>query len=118
MKAGRTRRFIQEIFVLYFAMQDKRAPVHAKLVALFSLLYLLSPIDLIPDIIPFAGYLDDVLIVPLLLHFSFRLLPAPVREASTLKAAGHARKMQIALLAILLLVVLMLAGVVFYIRRH
>ena len=64
--------FIQEIFVLYFGIRDPRTPFHAKLIAWAALAYLLSPIDLIPDFIPVAGYLDDLVIVPLLLHAAFR----------------------------------------------
>jgi uncharacterized membrane protein YkvA (DUF1232 family) len=110
---SRTRVFREEVFVLYFAIRDSRTPLYAKLPAFFSLLYLLSPFDLIPDFIPFFGYLDDLVIVPLLLHLSFRLLPAQVRETSRLKALSHARKLRIALVIILLLLVLMLVGIFF-----
>lgn len=34
---------------------------------LFALLYGVSPIDLIPDIIPLIGLIDDAILVPLLL---------------------------------------------------
>jgi uncharacterized membrane protein YkvA (DUF1232 family) len=36
------------------------------------LAYLLSPIDLIPDFIPFLGYADDALIVAVVLRFATR----------------------------------------------
>src|SRR5680860_175375 len=35
-----------------------------------SLLYVLSPIDLIPDFIPFVGYLDDALVFAACLKFA------------------------------------------------
>jgi uncharacterized membrane protein YkvA (DUF1232 family) len=41
---------------------DPRLPRSAKLALLAAAVYLASPIDLIPDFIPFVGYLDDVLI--------------------------------------------------------
>lgn len=108
LRPGRGRRFMQEVFVLYFAVQDARTPVYAKLVALFSLLYLLSPIDLLPDFIPFIGYLDDLLIVPTLLHLAFRLLPEQVIENSQLKAIKHKRKVYIAVVVLFLLLLLIL----------
>src|SRR5712664_291642 len=87
--------FLQEIFVLFFAIRDLRTPLYAKLTAFFALLYLVSPLDFIPDFIPVAGYLDDLVIVPLLLHISFRLLPAPVREESWIKAGKQAARIRI-----------------------
>src|SRR5215470_12896912 len=41
---------------------DPSLPRGAKLALLAAAVYLASPIDLIPDFIPFVGYLDDVLI--------------------------------------------------------
>ena len=38
----------------------------AKIIIIIATGYALSPIDLIPDFIPILGYLDDLLILPLL----------------------------------------------------
>jgi uncharacterized membrane protein YkvA (DUF1232 family) len=115
---ARTRVFRQEVLVLYFAIRDPRTPLYARLPAVFSLIYLLSPIDIIPDFIPVLGYLDDLIIVPLLLHISFRLLPAPVREDCTLKAISHGRKLRIAFIIIFLILAALLAGIFFLISRQ
>lgn len=109
--------FRREITLLYFGCRDPRTPLYARLPAIFSLIYLISPLDLIPDFIPFAGYLDDLVIVPLLLHLSFRLLPAEVRETSRLKAVRYAGRVQIVLVILLILVVLLLAGIYVAIRH-
>ena len=69
----------KEIIILYYALRDKRTTVAAKLPAILSIIYLLSPVDLIPDFIPFFGYVDDIIIVPLLLNLAVRLLPLDVR---------------------------------------
>src|SRR5262249_8391753 len=42
-----------------------RVPWYAKALALCVAGYALSPIDLIPDFVPVLGYLDDVIVVPL-----------------------------------------------------
>ncbi len=38
---------------------------------ILAFLYGASPLDLIPDIIPIVGYLDDAFIVPILLLMAF-----------------------------------------------
>jgi len=42
--------------------------------------YAFSPIDLIPDPIPVLGYLDDLLLVPLGVLVSRRMIPKPILE--------------------------------------
>ncbi len=107
----------KEIIILYYALRDKRTPVTAKLPAILSIIYLLSPIDLIPDFIPFFGYVDDIIIVPLLLNLAIRLLPLDVREESTLKAVRHKRKFQIAFILFILFLLAVMAGI-FLLIRH
>ena len=41
---------------------DPELPRAAKIALAAALVYLLSPIDLIPDVVPFVGYLDDMLL--------------------------------------------------------
>ncbi|HWK07485.1 MAG TPA: YkvA family protein [Puia sp.] len=103
--------FKQEVILLYFGCRDPRTPWYARLPAIFSLIYLISPLDLIPDFIPFAGYVDDLIIVPILLHISFRLLPPDVRETSRLKAIRYARRVRIVFAIGVVLLVLLLAGI-------
>ena len=52
----------------------------------FVVAYALSPIDLIPDFIPVLGYLDDVILLPVLIWLTVRLLPPSVLEESRQKA--------------------------------
>jgi len=39
----------------------------------------ISPVDLVPDVIPFLGVMDDVVLVPLAIRFVLKRLPAAVR---------------------------------------
>jgi uncharacterized membrane protein YkvA (DUF1232 family) len=48
-------------------LTDREVPVSAKLVLAAMAFYLASPLDLIPDVIPFVGLLDDALLVALVL---------------------------------------------------
>lgn len=68
----------QKIFTLLYALKDHDTPWYAKLVAGFTVAYAFSPIDLIPDFIPILGYLDDAVILPLLVWLCWRLIPKAV----------------------------------------
>lgn len=74
----RARKLKSEAQVLMIAYKDKRTPVTAKALIAITVGYLLSPIDLIPDFIPVLGLLDDLIIVPILILFSLKLIPAVV----------------------------------------
>lgn len=65
---------------VYLAFRRPDTPFYAKLMAGLTVGYALSPIDLIPDFIPFLGYLDDLLILPLLLYLTIRLIPKEIMD--------------------------------------
>jgi uncharacterized membrane protein YkvA (DUF1232 family) len=44
---------------------DREAPVLPRLLALIAVLYLLVPLDLMPDAIPLVGWLDDLGVIGL-----------------------------------------------------
>jgi uncharacterized membrane protein YkvA (DUF1232 family) len=97
--------FRKEMIILYYALKDSRTPLRAKLPAIISLLYLFSPVDLIPDIVPFFGYLDDIVIVPLLLNLSIRLLPDHIKEEYLSRAAGSRKKIKMYIFLFILFVI-------------
>lgn len=70
----------KETTALYYAYKDPRCPTSAKVVAIATVAYALSPIDLIPDFIPVLGYLDDAILVPAGLILAKKLMPAEVME--------------------------------------
>ena len=70
------RTIKRDVVALWLAARDPRVPWFAKVLAGAVAAYALSPIDLIPDFIPVLGYLDDLLIVPLGILATVRLIPA------------------------------------------
>jgi uncharacterized membrane protein YkvA (DUF1232 family) len=46
--------------------------------AMVTAAYALSPIDLIPDFIPVLGYLDELILLPLFIHVTIRLIPPDI----------------------------------------
>ncbi|WP_291298893.1 YkvA family protein [Elioraea sp.] len=71
------------------ASRDPRTPFAAKLLALAIVAYALSPIDLIPDVIPVLGLLDDLILLPLGLWLVVRLIPRDVLAEHRAAAAGR-----------------------------
>jgi uncharacterized membrane protein YkvA (DUF1232 family) len=58
--------------------KDPRVPKRAKLAIGFAGLWLLSPIDLIPEFIPVIGPLDDILVIALAFRYAARQIPTSV----------------------------------------
>lgn len=58
--------------------KDPRVPRRAKLAVGFAGLWVLSPIDLIPEFLPVIGPLDDVVVVALAFRYAARQIPPEV----------------------------------------
>jgi uncharacterized membrane protein YkvA (DUF1232 family) len=74
----RARELKTETYALYLAVKDPRVPWYARFSALCVVAYALSPIDLIPDFIPVLGYLDDLILVPIGIALTIKMIPADV----------------------------------------
>jgi uncharacterized membrane protein YkvA (DUF1232 family) len=77
-----------DVRALALAARDPRVPWYAKGLALAVTAYALSPIDLIPDFIPVLGYLDDLVLVPLGIALTIRLIPTPVWAECRVRAGA------------------------------
>ncbi len=55
--------------------RDPRVPPRAKVAIVLAGLWLVSPIDLIPEFLPVIGPLDDVVVVALALRYAGRSVP-------------------------------------------
>ncbi len=66
-------RFVPDCVVLFSRlMRDGRVPRSSKLLLGALVVYLAVPFDLVPDFIPVAGQLDDVILVALVLRLFVR----------------------------------------------
>ncbi len=67
---------IDNLRLIWRLARDRRvAPVYKLLVPIVILLYVISPIDLIPDFLLGLGQVDDLGLIGVALMISFRLLP-------------------------------------------
>ena len=90
LASGRTwaRRVRRDVRALWIAARDPRTPWYAKLLAGAVVAYALSPIDLIPDVVPVLGYLDDLVLLPLGILLAVRLIPGPLMAEYRAAAAA------------------------------
>jgi uncharacterized membrane protein YkvA (DUF1232 family) len=74
-------KFKKEIMMVWAMLRNPAAPAMAKLVALLSVVYIVSPVDLVPDVIPILGWIDDGVVSILLFKLAFKLLPKEMYES-------------------------------------
>jgi uncharacterized membrane protein YkvA (DUF1232 family) len=65
---------------LWYALRHPLAPGWLKPAAAMLLLYLVSPLDLIPDALPIIGIVDDLVLLPLAVRWLLSLLPVALRN--------------------------------------
>ncbi|SKA00582.1 Protein of unknown function [Anaerorhabdus furcosa] len=76
-RLNQLRKDVELVFVI---LKDSNTPLYTKVLAYVTIGYALSPIDLVPDFIPFFGYLDDLLVLPLLVYLTIKSVPKTVLE--------------------------------------
>ncbi len=86
--AARAKRLKTDVPAVFLAMKHAQTPWYAKALAFATVAYALSPIDLIPDFIPVLGFLDDVLLLPLLVALTLKCVPQEVMGECRERAEG------------------------------
>jgi uncharacterized membrane protein YkvA (DUF1232 family) len=76
---------------LGYALRHPAAPGWLKPATALLLLYLVSPIDLIPDALPVIGVVDDLVLLPLAVRWMLSKLPAALRQDLDRRFRGPAR---------------------------
>ena len=84
----KAKKLKTDIPAIFLALKDNETPIFAKILAGITVAYALSPIDLIPDIIPVFGYLDDVILLPMLVTLTIKFIPQDVLEKNRRQAEG------------------------------
>ena len=107
----RANRLKSDIPAVFLALKAKETPWYAKVCAAITVAYALSPIDLVPDFIPVLGYLDDVILLPLLVALTVKFIPKETfqkyrEEAEGMWENGKPKKWYFAIPIIILWVLL------------
>ena len=88
--AGRLRALKREALTVWCVARHPRLPWFVRVLALGVAAYAFSPIDLIPDVIPVLGLLDDLLLVPMGVWAVLKLAPADVVAEARAQASALA----------------------------
>jgi formylglycine-generating enzyme required for sulfatase activity/uncharacterized membrane protein YkvA (DUF1232 family) len=84
------KRVFKEFRTMRRALVHPQVPWHAKAVAGCAVLYVVSPIQLIPNFIPILGQMDDVVVVTLGIKYLRRSVPASVLD----ECESHSHKLR------------------------
>jgi uncharacterized membrane protein YkvA (DUF1232 family) len=118
------RKALTELLALWFLFLDKRVPRHTRALVLLPFLYVLSPIDLIPDRWAIVGQVDDLLIVRLSYALLKRIVAPGVLEENRERAKrffleeGQRRYKVLLVLLAVWIVVLAFFGLYFFKKAH
>ncbi len=74
------RNFIKQLKLAWNLLWDEEVPFRLKLIPLGIMLYVISPIDLLPDWIPIIGWIEDLLLAVMATYVFIRSAP-PERVA-------------------------------------
>lgn len=88
----RLRALKHQALTVWHAARDPRLPWPVRLLAMAVAAYAFSPIDLIPDVIPVLGLLDDLLLIPLGVALVVKSTPAHVLADARQRAEATADK--------------------------
>jgi uncharacterized membrane protein YkvA (DUF1232 family) len=78
-----------DVHALYLAGRDPRVPAPARTAAATAAAYALSPIGLVPELIPWLGRLEDRVLKPFAIRLATRMVP-PALLAEQRAAAARA----------------------------
>ncbi len=118
----RARKLKVDIPAIFICLKSGDTPIIAKILAAITIVYALSPIDIIPDFIPVLGYLDDVILLPALIALTIKFIPKETfaqyrKEAQGLWDKGKPQKWYYGLPIILIWILflwLILKGIIFH----
>ena len=86
------RAFISQFGLAWQLLWDSRVPLLTKLVPVFTLAYLISPLDLVPDAVLGAGQVDDLALLLLGVRLFIALCPPAIVEE--LKRGSHSTRLE------------------------
>lgn len=82
----------QDAHILWHALRHPERPAWLRPSVALVALYLLSPVDLIPDVLPVIGIVDDLVLIPLAIAWLVRRLPDALKRRPASQTRTVTRK--------------------------
>ena len=80
---------LRQIRYYWLVLFDRQTPWYVKLLLVIGMIYIIYPFDLITDLVPVLGWVDDLTIGSLLVGLAIRLVPVQVKEKIAQQVYRH-----------------------------
>jgi uncharacterized membrane protein YkvA (DUF1232 family) len=98
MVTKRLRGLNFDLVALLYALKDPRTPILPKLIAAAMAIYVFSPVDFLPDLMPLLGIVDDALVIPTGTSLALNSLPDDVFASSRAQSRKRGNVVRYALI--------------------
>jgi uncharacterized membrane protein YkvA (DUF1232 family) len=96
---------------------SRKVKLKAALILAILVFYLLDPLDIIPDIVPILGWLDDLVVVPVALVVTRKVVPEINIDDLRKKARSDSKRIlfwALMIIAVMILICLSAIGLLVY----
>ena len=88
------RPVVEQLYALYFMLQSQNTPMRSKMVIVGALLYFVSPVDLVPDILGPLGFSDDLAVIAMVYKQMKTYLTTDIRARAAEATAQLMQRMR------------------------
>lgn len=88
------RPVVEQLYALYFMLQSQDTPMRSKMVIVGALLYFVSPVDLVPDILGPLGFSDDLAVIAMVYKQMKTYLTTDIRARAAEATAQLMQRMR------------------------
>jgi len=88
-QVGVFKALINRVRLVWHLLRDPRVPVYLKVLPIATALYVVSPVDFVPDIAPLLGQLDDLGVLLVGIESFIAMCPAHVVEEHRAQIEGR-----------------------------
>jgi uncharacterized membrane protein YkvA (DUF1232 family) len=106
-------KLLTSIYTLYLIFKHPQTPWQNKIFIVMIIVYFLSPLDLIPDLYPLLGQIDDLIVAFCGTQLSFKMAPTHILVECRQKAKIGLKKFAVILMSIILIWII---GIYFFLN--